>query len=189
MSVFSFLRRLLLRFLGLLAVVSIISSEYEAILSRGSNGPPDTSTKSSVDLVKKMIDTELSPEKLHGLFGRRDEIHTNDIGGQLFDSYPATDAWGVPLVIIKRESTTVGEPATIGVFSRGPDGVTSSDGNDADDISSWGTVDNPFWKEVHHRAFIRRWTKRCAWAGALTMIASIFLYVRSRRRAAKGRPL
>lgn len=181
----SFLRRLLLRFLGLLVLVSVISSVYETVLSRGTNGvPPDMSTKSCVDRVKKMIDTEFSPEKLDGLFGRRDEIHTSDIGGQLFDREPITDSWGCPVAIIKRDSTDVREPPALGVFSRGPDGVTSSNGNDADDISSWATVDNPFWKEVHRRAFIRCWTNRCAWAGALTLVVSILLsrYNRSRNK-------
>lgn len=181
----SFLRRLLLRFLGLLVLVSAISSVYESILSRGTNGEsPDMSTKSCVDRVKKMIDTELGPEELHGLLGGLAEIHTNNTGGQLFDSEPITDAWGVPVAIIKRDSTTALEPPAFGVFSRGPDGVTSSNGSDADDISSWATVDNHFWKEVHRRAFIRCWTTRCAWAGALTLVVSILLsrYNRSRNK-------
>ncbi|MCA9214734.1 MAG: hypothetical protein KDB27_16800 [Planctomycetales bacterium] len=51
--------------------------------------------------------------------------------------YSSVDPWGNPYVCVQREEHTDCYLLPRHVYSKGRDGISSSDGNDADDLSSW----------------------------------------------------
>lgn len=64
-----------------------------------------------------------------------------------------TDPWGNPLMLVSEER---GGGLWLGVYSMGRDGVSSSKGNDPDDLNSWGQDGHGFdGPEIHRGELLR----------------------------------
>ena len=81
---------------------------------------------------------------------------------------PRLDAWGNPYRIQSRESFDE-KPR---VYSTGEDGLSNSDGNDPDDISSW---DEERWRWYSRRQFTRE-ISFCMIVSALVTAAGFWLF-------------
>jgi hypothetical protein len=173
-------------FFLLLTIGSVLYQNARRALYATTKLPLENLTKYDVDKVKKLIDVHIKADFLISLLHAGREIHTIDIDAQLFGEEAYTDVWGQSLVITQVHSKDAHDSTAFGVFSKGPDEVSLSNGNDPDDISSWASVDNAFWRAAYREAFVLRWGKRIAWAGVLTMSTSVLLALYD--RYAKERP-
>jgi len=133
----------------------------------------DVATKKQVDRVKQMVDECLAPHELTKLVSRNGEIATTEIGRFPFDNTPITDSWGVPILILGVDSRDDADLSVAGVYSKGPDGVSLTRGNDADDISSWASLDNHYWEKVHRDSFRERWIVRFELAAGLAILSCV----------------
>ena len=89
---------------------------------------------------------------------------------------PVIDYWGSPYQT--RDLTNEEGAARLGIYSLGPDGVTRSEGEDADDISSWNSVDNSYWHSIHTASMIRRRLKIFFASGVLAVATLTFYLTR-----------
>jgi hypothetical protein len=189
MKIQTHILRLCLLFICLLLLITAFDTIYEAAPFRAVvRLPAEIRTKELVDFIKDTITTSMTLEERDQLLIGREEILTTEVGWRLFNTTePSRDMWGVPVVITAAHSGTSLESTEFGVYSKGPDGVSRSSGNDPDDISSWATVDNPYWRRVHRYAFVKRWTRRCAWTATFCVIISIALSLYNRRKSQHSR--
>jgi len=95
----------------------------------------------------------------------------------LIDCMPH-DPWGREL----RYRTLPGHPDRFGFYSLGKDGVTSSLGNDADDLNSWNT-DHP-WVSYYEKVERNRRNTRHLWYGLISLAAGTVAFLSFRRATA-----
>ncbi len=92
----------------------------------------------------------------------------------LLDGIPR-DRWGHEL----RYRTLPGHLERFGFYSLGRDGVSSSLGNDADDLNSWNT-DHP-WVSYYDKLELNRKHMRHLWYALISLTAGIVVFLSFRR--------
>ena len=141
------------------------------------SGPADIDTKISVDRVREYAMAERSCGLVTELLKTHEEITTKQIGKFPFSAdEPSIDSWGTPLLIRVIGFNSESGAPDIGVYSKGPDRISKTQGNDADDISSWASVNNAFWRQARRKYLIRRWVYRIELAAGLTILSSALLW-------------
>ena len=92
-------------------------------------------------------------------------LPANDPASEFLDDPPGMDAWGNPYRVQARESLM----AAVRVYSTGQDGESLADGNDPDDIRSWGPNRGAWYSKWHYR-------KELAFCMTLAAIATSFIF-------------
>lgn len=168
-------------FCGCFVLFVLLLTLYDVLVEhfplRAMSAPADIHAKGVVDLVKERAMEERSWGLVTELLKTHEEITTQQIGKFAFSAdEPSTDSWGTPLLIrVVGFNSESGAPE-IGVYSKGPDCISNTQGNDADDISSWASVDNAFWRQVRRKSLIRRWIFRIELAAGITILSSALLW-------------
>lgn len=186
MKVISILIRLSLHFSFFMCM--IVSSDHLTSLypTRSVRAyTADVATKKEVDHIEELVRTSVPQGELVSLLGKSGEFLTSEIGHFPFEETPWADCWGSPIVICVAPKSEL-HRIEIGVYSKGPDGISVTRGNDADDISSWNSVDNAYWKTVHLEAFHNLWSFRVKLSAGLAVMSymAATFYSRLRRKRA-----
>jgi hypothetical protein len=66
---------------------------------------------------------------------------------QQLREHPGVDPWGQPYRYIRNRHLTDGTVVELGVYSTGQDGVSETDGNDADDLNSWSEKQGQYYRD------------------------------------------
>ena len=87
------------------------------------------------------------------------------------------DPWGNQYVTVHREDAGVfGSRSSSHIYARGEDGVSHSNGGDADDINSWSPKMNQFYQRRQKKRALALWA-------AYSLVLTIPLYAVSARAA------
>lgn len=167
-----------LRFVGFFVFFFMFLAIYDFVkgdfLLRSYTGAADIVTKMHVDTAKKAILTEGRQGIVKELLEISNETTTEKIGFPFSVDEPSVDAWGNPLLIRLIQSKSESDAFDFGVYSKGPDCVSNTQGDDADDISSWASVDNAYWRQIRRAVLIEKWVPRLMLAMGFSLLSSLF---------------
>lgn len=113
--------------------------------------------------------------------GEKITLDTNDVDllpGMLADVQAESDGWSRPFHCVRNQVSADGRVIKVGVYSFGEDGHSASEGNDPDDLNSWGPDSGNFYRS--------RANLRTLWAViflSLLFATPFYLFLRNRRVA------
>ncbi len=162
---------LFLCFLGLIVSYAALAERFPLKAVRAYTA--EVATKQQVNFVKQLVSKSISRNELIQLLDGSGEISIIEIDRFPFNDSQDLDPWGVPVLITLVRSKAVSAPPDFGVYSKGPDGISLSHGNDEDDISSWASVDNAYWRRVHRDSLCRLWIFRVELAAGLAIMSYV----------------